>query len=343
MPPRKKPGRKKSAAASYTQPVVAAVAQSLLPHESQPSVPDLPPQSMPDRPPGSPARQSPVRVFQPCFESWQRELIDPAFRALDVSQQRHEAAEFAILARLCRHEATADAALWGVLPWRFTELTGMLGSDWLRAIETHPGADLYFCNPWPAHEAVHHNLWCQGEAEHPRFLELCRAFLDAAGLPVSDLSTIHPSGRFAGAHCLVASPRFWDSYLPFVDRALLQAQRRMPPALRELLHQPLPQEGALHAGSTYLPLILDRLLPLFLQTEGSAFRTHRIALPEREGKLNVHQRLLREMRDMACQTKSAWLAACWVNYRNLYLSQTESKDWIRQHLRAITPAEVRFG
>ena len=335
MSSRKKPGRKKPAAASHIQPVAVVAPEFVLPHESQPSVPDLPP--------GTPVQQPPVRVFQLYFEPWQRELIDPAFRPLEVGPSTHEAAEFAVLARLRRHEATAGAALWGVLPWRFTELTGMLGSDWVREIEANPGADLYFCNPWPAQEAIYHNLWCQGEAVHPRFIELGRAFLEAAGLPVSDLSIIHPSGRFAGAHCLVGSPRFWDAYLPFVDRALAQAQRQMPPALRELMRQPLELEGSLHGGSTYLPLILERLLPLFLQTEGSVFRTHRIALPERERELNVHQRLLREMRDMACQTKSAWLAAYWVNYRNLYLSQTESKDWIQQHLRAITPAEVRFG
>jgi hypothetical protein len=332
---RKKPGRKKPVAASHVQSAAAATPEFVSPHESPPSVTTLSP--------AVPVPQSSVRVFQAYLEPWQRELIDPAFRPLDVSQQRHEAAEFAVLARLRRHAATAGAALWGVLPWRFTELTGMLGSDWVRAIDANPGADLYCCNPWPAREAVHHNLWCQGEAVHPRFLELCRAFLEAAGLPVADLSVIHPASRFAGAHCLVASPAFWDAYLSFVDRALAQAQRRMPPELRELLHRQLAQEGGLHDGSTYLSLILERLLPLFLQTEGSAFRTHRIALPEREGELNVHQRLLREMRDMASQTKSAWLAACWVNYRNLYLSQTESKDWIRQHLRAITPAEVRFG
>ena len=34
--------------------------------------------------------------------------------------------------------------------------------------------------------------------------------------------------------------------------------------------------------------------------------------------------------------------ACWVNYRNLYLSQTNSKAWCEKYLRNITPTEVRF-
>jgi len=42
-------------------------------------------------------------------------------------------------------------------------------------------------------------------------------------------------------------------------------------------------------------------------------------LPVREAAFNVHLKLLREMKDIAHSTKSAWLAACWVNYRALYM------------------------
>jgi hypothetical protein len=57
----------------------------------------------------------------------------------------------------------------------------------------------------------------------------------------------------------------------------------------------------------------------------------------------VHQKLLREMKDVAHRTQSAWLAACWVNYRNLYLGQTQPKPWVQKHLRSITPSEIKFA
>jgi hypothetical protein len=59
--------------------------------------------------------------------------------------------------------------------------------------------------------------------------------------------------------------------------------------------------------------------------------------------MNVHLRLLREMKDVAHRTRSAWLAACWVNYRNLYFSQSNGKEWCATHLRNVTPTTVRFG
>jgi hypothetical protein len=49
------------------------------------------------------------------------------------------------------------------------------------------------------------------------------------------------------------------------------------------------------------------------------------------------------MKDVAHRTKSAWLAACWVNYRNLYLMQVNGKEWCDKYLRNITPTEITFA
>ena len=54
-------------------------------------------------------------------------------------------------------------------------------------------------------------------------------------------------------------------------------------------------------------------------------------------------KLLREMKDVAHRTKSAWLGVCWVNYRNLYLTQVNGKEWSVKNLRAITPTDIKFS
>ncbi len=125
-------------------------------------------------------------------------------------------------------------------------------------------------------------------------------------------------------------------------RVLVAADKKMAPLLRDLLHSKVADDKGLHGGATYVPFIVERLFGYFMRTEGKDLKAFKIALPEREREINVHQKLLREMKDVACRTQSAWMAACWVNYRNLYLSQTNSKAWCDQYLRAITPTEVRF-
>ena len=112
--------------------------------------------------------------------------------------------------------------------------------------------------------------------------------------------------------------------------------------MRDLLHSKQADERDLHKGSTYVPFIVERLFPVFMKTAGKNLKPFKIALPEREREMNVHLKLLREMKDVAHKTNSAWLAACWVNYRNLYLTQANSKEWCEKHLRKINPPDIKF-
>jgi len=286
---------------------------------------------------------SSLRIFQIYFEPWQRELLDPAFYPLDNSRSNSELLEFEVFEKLQRNAATQGASLWGALSWRFAEKTGMPGAEWVKQIVDHPGHDVYFCNPHTYNESLFHNMWLQGETSHPQFLKVTKAFLIASDLDVKDMDSIYPSGSFSAANYFVATPNFWSTYIPFVRRVLVAADKRMPPALRDVMHSRLADDRNLHAGASYLPFIVERLFPLFMRTEGKVFKARKIALPERERELNVHLKLLREMKDVAHKTQSAWLAACWVNYRNLYLSQTKGKAWCEKHLRDVTPTEVIFG
>lgn len=289
------------------------------------------------------ALRSPIKVFQMHSEAWQRELLDPAFYPLDVSRVNSEALEVTVCNQLANNKAIEGATLWGAISWRFTERTGMQGRDWVKQIEEHPGADVYFCNPKAESEVVFHNPWLEGETLQPRFIEVAQTFLLATGMPESEVNSIYPSSTVSGGGYMVGTSAFWKLYIPFVQKLMKTADQKMPPAIRDLLHSPVPDENGKQTGATYLTLIVERLLPVFLRTEGKNLKAYKIALPERDRELNVHQKLLREMKDVAHRTQSAWLGACWVNYRNLYLGQTQGKVWCQKYLRLITPTEIKFA
>ena len=289
------------------------------------------------------ALNSPIRIFQIYYEPWQRELLDPAFYPLDNSRGTSELMEFSVFEQLQRNAATQGSSLWGALSWRFGEKTGMQGAEWVKQIVDHPGNDVYYCNPHPLNEALFHNMWMQGETSHPQFLDITKAFFAAAELDDKEITTVQATGSFAAANYFVASPKFWERFIPFVRKVMAAADKRMPPNLRDLMHSRMADDRNLHPGATYVPFIVERLFPVFMRSEGKDLKAYKIALPERERELNVHLKLLREMKDVAHRTQSAWLAACWVNYRNLYLSQTNGKAWCEKYLRNITPTEVRFA
>ena len=287
--------------------------------------------------------QAPLRIFQIYYEGWQRELLDPNFIALDNGKTSSELMEFAVFERLAKSDYVKGAQLWGALSWRFTERTGMSGADWVKAIHDHPGADVYFCDPVPYNEALFHNFWLQGETAHPQFFALCQAVFKAAGLPEEDLTSISPSDQFSASNYFVATPRFWQTYLAWINQVLSAANKKLPPNIRDMMHSKMADDRDLHKGATYVPFIVERLFPVFMKTAGKGLKGFKIPLPERERELNVHLKLLREMKDVAHRTKSAWLAACWVNYRNLYLTQTKGKEWCTKYLRTITPTEIKFS
>ena len=285
--------------------------------------------------------KSPLRIFQIYYESWQRDLLDPSFAALDNSGLKSELEEFLVLERLAKSEHVKGAKLWGALSWRFTERTGMKSTDWVAAIQADRGKDVYFCDPAPVNEALYHNLWLQGEIAHPHFLEVCIAFFKATKLPLETLSAIVPGEQYATANYFVGTPRFWELYLPWVTELLKVANKNMPPKERDLMHAKAA-EGP-HKGMSLMPFILERLFPIFMKTAGKDLSYKKIALPALDAQLNVHLRLLREAKNLAHSSKSAWLAALWVNYRNLYFIQTNGKDWCAKNLRRITPLDIKFS
>jgi hypothetical protein len=303
----------------------------------------------PEAKPSAPLKASPtvairsdVKIFQIYYEAWQKDLLDSAFAAIDNSKFPSELRELDVFSRLADSEYVKGAKLWGALSWRFSEKTGWTGSDLMKEINTFPGFDVYFCNPEPEYEALYHNLWLQGVPSHPKFLEVCQAFFKAVGLPAELLSSIEPISATSSANFFVATPQFWSLYLPWVKSLLNTANKKMPADMRDLLHSSAADDKNLHGGATYVPFIVERLLPIFLKTVGSSLKAHKCNLIEPLKKMDVHLRLLREMKDVAHRTNSPWLAACWVNYRNLYLTQTKGANWCKTYLRQITPEKITF-
>lgn len=306
------------------------------------SAPILAKTSAPSKAVPAVAMRSDVKIFQIYYEAWQKDLLDSAFAAIDNSKFPSELRELDVFSRLVDSEYVKGAKLWGALSWRFSEKTGWTGSDLMKEINAFPGFDIYFCNPEPEYEALYHNLWLQGVPSHPKFLEVSQAFFRAVGLPLEFLTSIEPISATSSANFFIATPQFWALYLPWIKSLLNTANKKMPADMRDLLHSSAADDKNLHGGATYVPFIVERLLPIFLKTVGSSLKAHKCNLIEPLKKMDVHLRLLREMKDVAHRTNSPWLAACWVNYRNLYLTQTKGAQWCKTYLRQITPEKITF-
>lgn len=283
-----------------------------------------------------------VRIFQIYYRPEQRQFLDPAFEPYNNQGDSSPLLEFNVFRKLMNSELPRGAGLWGALSWKFKEKTGLSGEQLRKIIAANPDQDVYYCNPFPELEGVYHNLWLQGETSHPNFLILCRDFLQAAGLDESCLTQLVPSTYFAASNYIVATPEFWQGYIAFISDVIDKAERGMSTTAKAMIYSAAADRKAMHAGASYMPFIVERLFGVYLARVQGKYKTCKFTCEQQENKLNVHLRLLRQMKDVAISSKSLWLATCWINYRNVYMQQLHGNDWCNRYLRDITPVNAKF-
>lgn len=275
--------------------------------------------------------------YQIHYRPEQRAHLDPLACPFDNTGVAHPLLEFNVFERL---HAQNPGALWGALSWKFTQKTGLTLADLQAYIAAHPGADVYFCNPFPETEAYYHNLWQQGQTCHPQFLPLCERFFQAAGLDTRHLVELLPAARYAATNYFVGTPAFWSSYLTFVRAALTQAEANMAPADWSRLRSSAADAKGAHAGACYLPFIVERLFSLWLQ-QPTGLRAAKYPVQPKTVELS-HVTVLRALKERAIQDRSNLLAVGWANYRNLHLADRYGAAWARAVLPAVTPTRLVF-
>ena len=285
--------------------------------------------------------QADMSICQIFYKDEQRPFLDAAFRPLDNSGHDEETLEFGVFKRLYGDGSFEGADYFGALSWRFAEKTGLTGQALIEVVRSNPDVDLFYMNPFPHNEAIHQSLWLQGETAHPGFLEVCTAFFEAAGLEPTDMYRLLPSSEFSVCNYFVARPAFWKAYIPFVKRCLEKADAGMPPELCKKMHSAEGDWKGIHKGATYVPFIIERLLPLFLKSpEGRTLRTQKIPLPAKEAKLNDDLLELREMKDVAILARSGRILDLWRAKREAYCQIYFSKAWCERNLKLLNDAPV---
>lgn len=281
-------------------------------------------------------------VFQIYFDPAQQSALDPAFVPYDNSARTTEALEFDVFRRLAASASVKSHSHWGAVSWRFFEKTGLTGRELLSQVRLAPEVDLWYCHPYPYLEGLFHSSWHHGHTTHPDLLNLAREVFEVARLPTDDLDRLEASNHFSAANYFVGSQRFWAVYLPFVRDVLAAAEVGLPPTTLATLHSSDADPKKFHHGSTYLPFIIERLLPTFLRGPGAHLTVRRYALPRKEARLNGELRLLRTLKDQAVAEQSTDLARNWMARRNRYVQPRCTREWWAEFAPLLNPAEIVF-
>ncbi len=197
-----------------------------------------------------------IFLHQIYFKSDQRGYLEPTFIPFDNSQnpnpEWHEYQTF--LSESARGHAD-EQAYYGYVSWKFHMKTGVRGDEFLDFVRSHPGADVYFINPFHEYSLCFKNVWAQGDHFHPGLSELAQDVFQTIGYDFSLAEMVNSEADTAFCNYWIAKPTFWRTYIPYLTPILELAVSTKHPALAARLNAPVPR----HPSATYLTFILERV------------------------------------------------------------------------------------
>ncbi len=153
-------------------------------------------------------------VYQIYFAPEQLAGIDSQFIPYDNSASpRPDEHEFYVFQKEY-HAGSAQDGFHGYLSWKFSEKTGIDGSEFIHFCTMNPGHDVYFINPFPI-EICFGNIWEQGEMWLPGMSRLAQELFDHCGYRINLSQMPRRLSTTAFCNFWVGSPKFWDQYMHF--------------------------------------------------------------------------------------------------------------------------------
>ena len=125
-----------------------------------------------------------MRIYQNYYADGQDATLDPDFVANDGRRNANtHYREVGLFVRMYHAGLHRSADYTGIVPPKFGEKTGKTGREFIDFIQSNPGYDAYFINPFPQNSYYTYNVWVHGDYCHPGLMALAPAVL-SRGHPV---------------------------------------------------------------------------------------------------------------------------------------------------------------
>jgi hypothetical protein len=276
-----------------------------------------------------------VKVWQIYFREDQLPALDPAFTPINNTGANSPTLEFDVFQRLWRSNLTTPCANWAAVSWKFGKKTGLTGEELYQLLHGLGDTDLVYMNPFPKDEGLFESSWLQGEVSHPGLLSLARPILGLMQSNLHAIDELQLSSSYSTCNYFFGNARFWSSYIPFVEGVIKVAEEGLAPEQRSLLWSSDADWRGLHNGASFAPFFVERLLPIFLRSEGKGLRARQLKLPKPEAQLSRALIELREMKDIAILSGSGRLFERWKRARRDYALANFSPAWCARFLPAL--------
>lgn len=202
-----------------------------------------------------------VTIYEPLYREGQQ-LTEPAFHALRVENSHPAWREFRILVDFYRQGKHKRNGLTGIFSPKFGLKTQVTAGQFIAFANDNSTTDVCLINPFPQIRYYSHNVWMQGEINHPGLTERAGDLLHAAGIDwnLHDVPR-HDENVLCYSNFWVGSESFWNEYVGGVLNPIAMFLETSPdhPAARSVMGDTWHTDSA-----PFLPFIVERLFSTFL-------------------------------------------------------------------------------
>lgn len=204
----------------------------------------------------------PCHIYQIYYCEEQKIHLENEFISYDNSHSlTPELCEYGVFRENYIKNTHKNALLTGFLSWKFKAKTNVTGNKFIDFIESNPGYDVYYINPFP-YEEKFLSVWEQADTHHPDIVSLTQNIFDAIGYNI-DLRKID-NLSLTSAYCnyWVGTQKFWDTYMGFSEPIYDYIMNQAPSQIRNKIFERADKI----IEASYFPFIFERIFSTLLYT-----------------------------------------------------------------------------
>jgi hypothetical protein len=170
-------------------------------------------------PPGSGRTKNAEKrlVYQIFYEQQQRPHLDRSFVPYLNYPNDPVFCEYKVMHDVYAQSQYDPSQLVGFFSWKFGQKTGIDGRRFFEFIDSNPGYDVYFINPFPEAAFLFYNIWHNGEYFHNGLMKASSELLSQAHCQIDIARVRHGLRHLCFCNFWVGNRNFWEKYLAFTQ------------------------------------------------------------------------------------------------------------------------------
>lgn len=213
-----------------------------------------------------------IRILQIYYDELTRAAIDPEFEALDnSSNERPDWFEYWPIQNFLQQNVFEDGIYYGFFSPKFRRKTHLTGAEVRTFVAGADNADVITFSPFPDQASFFRNIFAQGGAQHPGFLQVAGRFFRTIGLDVDPAQLVMDTSTTVFCNFFVAKGEFWRRWNVIFQQCFAHAEDQHSPVCAQL-----GQSIVYGGGAAQMKVFLmERIVSLLLATtDGLRIRNH---------------------------------------------------------------------